>query len=57
MLCKSVRTVPRLYFWLLTALRNDYIDENLPDEDYSAILRKFKEGVEIALDKSLPGLN
>jgi hypothetical protein len=33
MLCKSVHTVPHLYFWLLTAPRNDYIDEDLPDED------------------------
>jgi hypothetical protein len=33
MLCKSVPTVPHLYVWLLTASRNDYIDEDLPDED------------------------
>ena len=33
MLCKSVPTVPHLYVWLLTAPRNDYIDEDLPDED------------------------
>ncbi len=33
MLCKSVPTVPHLYFWLLAAPRNDYIDEDLPDED------------------------
>ncbi len=33
MLCKSVPTVPHLYFWLLTAPRNYYIDEDLPDED------------------------
>ncbi len=53
MLCKSVPTV-HLYFWLLTAPSNDYIDEDLPDEDNSAsaILRKFKEWAEIALDTS-----
>ena len=28
-----VPTVPHLYFWLLTAPSNDYIDEDLPDED------------------------
>ncbi len=33
MLCKSVPTVPHLYVWLLTAPRNDYIDEDLPDDD------------------------
>ncbi len=33
MLCKSVPTVPHLYVWLLTAPRNDYIDEDLSDED------------------------
>jgi hypothetical protein len=33
MLCKSVPTVPHLYFWLLTAPCNDYNDEDLPDED------------------------
>jgi hypothetical protein len=42
MLCtsQSVPTVPDLYFWLLTAPHNDYIDEDndyideeLPDED------------------------
>ena len=33
MLCKSVPTVPHLYVWLLTAPRNDYIDEDRPDED------------------------
>ncbi len=32
-MCKSVPTVPHLYVWLLTAPRNDYIDEDLPDED------------------------
>ncbi len=33
MLCKSIPMVPYLYFWFLTAPCNDYIDEDLPDED------------------------
>ncbi len=33
MLCIAVPTVPHLYVLPSTALRNDYIDEDLPDED------------------------
>ena len=33
MLCVTDLMVPRFYVWPVTAPRNDYIDEDLPDED------------------------
>ncbi len=33
MLCVTILMVPHIYVWPLAAPSNDYIDEDLPDED------------------------